>query len=317
VSIAQAPAATTVIDEAWWSLVLGLTEERPASEHQAGQEASRQRQGQGPGREAIRRSDDPGDTLGDDVPGDTLGDEAVLSLLVQARPSPHSIARLSGIDPSRLGPEAGLLYLEALQRHMGWLASLESQALVCLAGIHSRAREVPVRDATSGRERTIVLEDEAREEIAAALHRSPSAVHDQIEQARVLNGPLHRTLTMLQAGDLAPGQARMIAQQALRLTGREVVTGQSPEHDSPDHRRERLAFAAGCEQLQDRSTAPARSSVGAGPCHWSTSTSTPRTTAWPCSLRGCPRRMPLACMPPSRPQLPTEAGRRPCPASLP
>jgi lauroyl/myristoyl acyltransferase len=37
------------------------------------------------------------------------------------------------------------------------------------------------------------LTDEAREEIAAALHRSPAAVHDQIIAARLLAGPLRRT----------------------------------------------------------------------------------------------------------------------------
>ena len=179
-------------------------------------------------------------------------DEASLASLATTAPCPWSIAELTRLDPRSLAPEDALVYLEALQRHASWLTALEAQAMVAAAGAHSRERTIAVVDPTTQREASLVLVDEARDEIAAVLHRSPSTVHDQIEQARLLHGPMRRTLAALECGDLPTSQARALVQQALRLSGRLLATGQHPEDDSPSDRVERQAFIAGCEALEDR-----------------------------------------------------------------
>jgi hypothetical protein len=163
-----------------------------------------------------------------------------------------SIAELTQIDPDRLTPDEAVDYLVALQRHTSWLASLEARAMVSAAGPHMHEREVTVHDRHTDRERTIVFLDEARDEIAAALHRSAATVHDQLEQARLLHGPLRRTRDALASGDLGPVQARMLVQQISRMTGRLVVTGQHANDDSDDDRQLRARFLDACEQVQDR-----------------------------------------------------------------
>ncbi len=178
--------------------------------------------------------------------------ERALAALAEAQPAPWTLAELTLVQPEDLDPDDAVTFLVALQRHSSWLASLEARALVRAAGAHTSIREVTMHEPRSHRERTVAIVDEAREEIAAALHRSPMAVHDQLEQARALHGPLRRTRDALARGSLGVAQARSLVQQAIRMSGADTTLRQSPDADSPTEAEERALFGVLCTRLQDR-----------------------------------------------------------------
>ncbi len=118
------------------------------------------------------------------------------------------------------------------------LAAQEMELLVRVAGMAEQRREVTVLDTTTDSERMLTIADEAREEVSAALRRSPTTVHDQLVAARLLFGPLRRTLDALAAGRITEGHARVVAEQA------EIL-----------HRSlgiEEQAFMSACIALEDR-----------------------------------------------------------------
>lgn len=132
---------------------------------------------------------------------------------------------LLNADPDDLVPDDAIDYLIELQRVQARLAALEARALVVVAGRTRRERQVLVHDANgdepSGAARILTITDEAREELAAALHRSPAAVHEQLVTARLLTGPLAGTMSALSAGSITAFHARAIADEARRLSSAE------------------------------------------------------------------------------------------------
>ncbi len=132
---------------------------------------------------------------------------------------------LLNADPDDLVPDDAIDYLIELQRVQARLAALEARALVVVAGRTRRERQVLIHDANgdepSGAERILTITDEAREELAAALHRSPAAVHEQLVTARLLTGPLAGTMSALSAGSITAFHARAIADEARRLSSAE------------------------------------------------------------------------------------------------
>ena len=126
--------------------------------------------------------------------------------------------------------------LVQVQREVCRLAALEADLLVSLIGVRPVEREVLVLDRSSDTERTIVLTDEMREELAFALHRSAGQVHGEVSVARLLAGPLRATRDALADGAISPRHARVIAEQAQRLE----------PHLEP------AAFADACLRLEHR-----------------------------------------------------------------
>ena len=118
------------------------------------------------------------------------------------------------------------------------LAAQEMELLVRIAGAVEQRREVAVLDTATDSERLLTIADEAREEVAAALRRSPTTVHEQLVAARLLFGPLRRTLDALAAGRITEGHARVIAEQA------EVLHRGLRADDA--------AFTKACTALEDR-----------------------------------------------------------------
>jgi hypothetical protein len=128
--------------------------------------------------------------------------------------------------------------LVALDRQRSRLAALEAELMVRLAGSEARHHQVTVLDPSTDTQRLLDIADEVREEIAAALHRPPAAVHDQVVSARLLLGPLRRTRDALAEGRLTESNARVIAEGAALLL-RSLGT-------DPD------ALETACTALQDR-----------------------------------------------------------------
>jgi hypothetical protein len=130
--------------------------------------------------------------------------------------------------------------LMRLQLLRAQAAALEADLLVRIAGATERTRQVAVADHVTGVERLLTITDEAREEIAAALRRSPSAVHDQLVDARLLAGPLSTTRDALAAGHISEAHVRVICEQARRM-----VRSVRPDDDP-------ARFDTACRALQDR-----------------------------------------------------------------
>ena len=168
----------------------------------------------------------------------------------------HLVADLAHLEDDEV-----LDVLRGLQRAQSRLAWAEHQALVRLAGPYQRTEEVLVFDRRVGTERVVEVADEVRDEIAAALHRSPSLVHDQITAARLLNGPLAATSRALKEGQITSAQARVIVEQSRRLTGAAHCASIDPSADSPAQAVERARFAQMCTELQSRVLPSAPSQV--------------------------------------------------------
>jgi hypothetical protein len=197
-----------------------------------------------------QRVDPLRDELLRDVPlWDTACDEAAWQALLE---EPRS---LLGADPEGLSADGVLDLLVEVQREQSRLAAVEARAMVALAGPHDRVREVTVLDSGDDRERVLLLVDEAREEISAALNRSPDAVYDQIITGRLLAGPLRATGRALAAGRITAAHARALADQARRLTGAVTAVHADPGQDTPAQRAERAAFQAACDALERRALA--------------------------------------------------------------
>ena len=139
--------------------------------------------------------------------------------------------RLLTAEPAVLSPGEAVDALVVLQAEQARLSAREAELLVRAAGAEVQQREVVV---DGGRQ--LVLTDEAREEIAAALRRTPGQVYDEVKVARLLSGPLRRTWEALAAGRITAAHARAVAQQAARL--------------EPDADVKR--FGVLCRELQDR-----------------------------------------------------------------
>lgn len=142
--------------------------------------------------------------------------------------------------------------LMGLQRAQARLAWLEQQALVRLAGPYERVHEILVPDRTGEHHRIVEVKDDVRDEIAAALHRSPAVVHDQITAARLMNGPLAATSGALRDGRISPAHARVIVEQASRLSDASHWTHVDPARDTPVRAADRARFGRACAALQER-----------------------------------------------------------------
>lgn len=137
-----------------------------------------------------------------------------------------------------VGFEDALDQLIELDRRRAHLAAVEAELLVRLAGPQVQHRAVTVPDPGTGAQRLLDVPDVVREEIAAALRRSPATVHDQLVAARLLCGPLRRTHAALAEGRITEAHARAL------------VDGAETLHRSLGSDPQRLRSA--CAELQDR-----------------------------------------------------------------
>lgn len=157
------------------------------------------------------------------------------------------VAQLEHLDDDEV-----LDVLVGLQRAQARIAWAESQALVRLAGPHQRTQEVLVHDRRVDAERVVQVTDEVRDEVAAALRRSPGVVHDQITTARLLNGPLAATSRALCNGLVTSAHVRVIAEQARRHPAAAHCANAEPQADTPAQAAQRAEFERICEELQTR-----------------------------------------------------------------
>lgn len=158
-------------------------------------------------------------------------------------------ARMLVVDPDALSADAALTAMAELQVQRARLDALESRLLVRAAGATRVVRDVLVEDTDAhgrpieGRDpRILQMVDEVVEEIAAVLRRTHGSVQWQLEQARLLNGPLVQTRNELAAGRITAAHAASIADQARRLVSAPV--GSAADADE--------VLAEKCARLQER-----------------------------------------------------------------
>lgn len=120
-------------------------------------------------------------------------------------------------------PDAALEALVQVQRLQAHLAAVTTDLLITAADPVPQVERFTVEsaDGTERRTpRTIVIEDAVREEIAAALHWSPTQAGQEIHRARTLHSDLPETLAALRAGRISSRHATVIAETAGQFSTR-------------------------------------------------------------------------------------------------
>ena len=145
-----------------------------------------------------------------------LSEERVREIL-EAPASLRSLVDLHEISVDSLSKASKLDYLAALQKQMGFLQEWSNRVMVSLAG----ADEADPFQPDDFR----LIEDEDREEIAAALRVAPATAQLKLDSARMLANHLPLTAEALATGEISPAHATVIA----RETERAVRAGLAPD----------------------------------------------------------------------------------------
>lgn len=145
-----------------------------------------------------------------------LREEQIREILA-APASIKSLVDLHQIDVDSLSKPSKLDYLAALQKQMGFLQEWSNRVMVSLAGAEE---EDPYQS-----EDFRLIEEEDREEIAAALRVAPATAQMKLDAARMLANHLPATAEALASGEISPAHATVIA----RETERAVRAGLNPD----------------------------------------------------------------------------------------
>ena len=172
----------------------------------------------------------------------TLHANSPHTISLDAAPGIDLIRRLATTIPHRLDAGDAVRYLRATERALGWLAALQSDALVAIAGPRPQIDVYEVAGAP-----VISIEDASRSEIAAATGWSESWTHDRVVTARFLHGLLPLTRTALARGRISSRQADVIATAAHRLSGYARWADGSADQDSDEDGE---AFRSACADLE-------------------------------------------------------------------
>ena len=130
-----------------------------------------------------------------------------LSQLLSQRPGIETLTQLVEIHPYELSPSGRIDYLAALEKQNGWLQALMQNAFVAIADDQRESLEY----GESG------VDDEEREEIAAALRLSPATAQAKLDTARILVNQLPATCAALASGEISVAHATVIARESAPL----------------------------------------------------------------------------------------------------
>ena len=130
-----------------------------------------------------------------------------LSQLLSQRPGIETLTQLVEIHPYELSPSGRIDYLAALEKQNGWLQALMQTAFVAIADDQRESLEC----GESG------VDDEEREEIAAALRLSPATAQAKMDTARILVNQLPATCAALASGEISVAHATVIARESAPL----------------------------------------------------------------------------------------------------
>jgi hypothetical protein len=123
--------------------------------------------------------------------------------ILKAKPGYKVLGELIEINPRSLSASGRIDYLSALDRQESWICALKQEALVAIAGEYA--------DEDGGVFGCV--DDEEREDVAAALRLSPTTAQNRIDVARVLVGHLPNTISALSSGEISVAHATVIARE--------------------------------------------------------------------------------------------------------
>jgi hypothetical protein len=123
--------------------------------------------------------------------------------LLRAKPGYITLGELIEINPRSLSSSGRIDYLSVLDRQESWICALKQEALVAIAGEYA--------DEDGGVFGCV--DDEEREDVAAALRLSPTTAQNRIDVARVLVGHLPNTISALSSGEISVAHATVIARE--------------------------------------------------------------------------------------------------------
>lgn len=136
-----------------------------------------------------------------DVPSEILDVE--VADLLKAVPGYKVLGELIEIDPRSLSASGRIDYLAVLDRQESWFCALKQNALIAVAGEYANEDGGIFH----------CVDDEEREDVAAALRLSPTTAQSRIDVARVLVGHLPNTISALASGDISAAHATVIAKE--------------------------------------------------------------------------------------------------------
>ena len=128
--------------------------------------------------------------------------DPVIARLITQSPGPDAMKELMQIDKSQLSPADRIDFLKCWQRQSAWVTLQEQNAMLYVSGTHyqERAGEFDV-------------DQEGREEVSTALRLSPATSQEKIDVARTLFINLPQTVSALNAGEIPPQTATVIAKE--------------------------------------------------------------------------------------------------------
>lgn len=145
-----------------------------------------------------------------------LNEESIREIL-KAPASMAALNALYEIKVETLSKSSKIDYLSALQRQMSFLQEWSNRVMISLAGTEE-AQAHHLQEYAR-------IEDEDREEIAAALRVAPATAQLKLDTARMLANHLPLTSEALATGEISPAHATVIA----RETERAIRAGITPD----------------------------------------------------------------------------------------
>lgn len=142
-----------------------------------------------------------------------------VSELRRSRPSAENLVELTTLSRYELTPDGRVELLAALERHLSWLNSHihEVTYLISLDQPGSQGDGAFEGYGANGGAITSELNDQEREEIAAALRISPNTAQHRIDTATLLVHHLPETTQALADGSISTAHANVIARESAPL----------------------------------------------------------------------------------------------------
>ncbi len=141
-----------------------------------------------------------------------LLDEESIREILKDSASMGSLNKLHQINIEPLSKSAKIDYLAALQKQMSFLQEWSNRVIIALAG----DEEIDPFSVADSEESYRIIQDQDREEIAAALRIAPATAQLKIDAARLLSNHLPLTTQALAAGEISAAHATVIARETER-----------------------------------------------------------------------------------------------------
>jgi hypothetical protein len=142
-----------------------------------------------------------------------------VSEIKAARPSAQNLIELTSLSRYELTPDGRVELLAALEKHLSWLTSHINQVTYLISLDQPGAQSAGAFEGygASGAAITSDLNDQEREEIAAALRISPNSAQHRIDTANLLVHHLPETTRALAEGAISTAHANAIARESAPL----------------------------------------------------------------------------------------------------